>query len=246
MSEAFDIDRMAPPHTYGISLPNGSTIVHGRGANIKTPFSDIPVIMHELSPGRQLQAPDSDQNRSADRSYSGQLGFIEFTTGYRLPRHVHISPPDSSNPKDQVFTTERILVLSGVALVELNGEIFVIPPKTLVTIAPGVPHTWTACAPGVRVSGPPETGNSSEKYGNDDAQDQTPQTVVSTGQFLMVYEYEEPTGFFPTKQTDTLRNVEQYERCDDLESIRIPALSADDVEKTCTFVWEKAIWKKDP
>src|SRR4051794_9412331 len=105
---------MAAPHTYGIILPNGSSIVHGRGANIKIPFSDIPVIMHELSPGRQSQAQEYDRGQPISRSYGGQLGLIEFTTDYRLPRHVHISPPDSTNPKDQVFTAERILVLSGV------------------------------------------------------------------------------------------------------------------------------------
>ncbi|KAK5053893.1 hypothetical protein LTR84_001855 [Exophiala bonariae] len=235
---------MSLPHSYGIVLNNGSTIVHGRGANIRTPFSAIPVIMHELSPGQHLHLQEPEQGQSKIRSYGGQLGFIEFTTDYRLPRHVHISPPESQNPNDQAFTAERILVLSGVALVELNGEIFVIPPKTLVTIAPGVPHTWTACAKGVRVSAPPDTEDIAKCTGRDNAQRHAPEPVVSTGQFLMVYEYEDPTGFFPTKQTDTLKDIEQYERCDDLESIRIPALSAHEVQQRCTFVWEKAIWKK--
>jgi mannose-6-phosphate isomerase-like protein (cupin superfamily) len=240
---------MSAPHTYGITLPNGSNIVHGRGANIKTPFTDIPVIMHELLPG-QPKAQNLDHIHSASRSYAGQLGFIEFTTEYRLPRHVHISPPDSTNPTKQVFTAERILVLSGVALVELNGEIYVIPPKTLVTIAPGVPHTWTACAPGVRVPAPPERldrlpPHRSEGGKTDDSHKPEPEAVVSTGQFLMVYEYEDPTGFFPTRQTETLNTVEDYERCDDLESIRIPALSATEVEGSCTFVWERETWKKN-
>lgn len=237
---------MSAPHTYGITLPNGSSIVHGRGANIKTPFGDIPVIMHELSPGLRPQTQQSEHNtRSTSRSYAGQLGFIEFTTEYRLPRHVHIAPPDSTNPKDQVFTAERILVLSGVALVELNGEIYVIPPKTLVTIAPGVPHTWTACPAGVRIPGPaPEALSWPGGDGNEETQQHAPEPTISTGQFLMVYEYEEPTGFFPTKQTETIAHVEQYERCEDLESIRIPALSASEVENRCTFVWEKATWRK--
>jgi hypothetical protein len=60
-----------------------------------------------------------------------------------------------------------------------------------------------------------------------------------------VYEYEDPTGFFPTRQTETLNTVEDYERCDDLESIRIPALSATEVERSCTFVWERETWKKN-
>lgn len=234
-------------HVYGIALPNGGTIVHGRGANIKTPFSDIPVVMDELSPGQQPKKQNSDHDRYASRSYAGQFGFIEFTTEYRLPRHVHIAPLDSEDPRGQVFTAERILVLSGVALVELNGQIYVIPPKTLVTIAPGVPHTWTACPAGVRVSAPsghlpsPQRGRQS----NEASPEYGLEAVVSTGQFLMVYKYEEPTRFFPTKQTETLSSVEDYERCDDLESIRIPKLSAPEVERDCTFVWERGTWKKD-
>jgi len=233
---------MNTSYTYGITLPNNSTIVHGRSANIKTPFSDIPVIMHELSPGRQQPKGQSfDHDQSSGRSYAGQFGFIEFTTEFRLPRHVHIAPPDSIDPRTQVFTAERILVLSGVALVELNGEIYVIPPKTLVTIAPGVPHTWTACPAGVRASAPSMLkGQIIEQ-----SPEAEHEAVMSTGQFLMVYEYEEPTGFFPTQQTETLNSVENYERCEDLESIRIPALSALEVERTCTFVWEREMWKKD-
>ncbi|KEF55932.1 uncharacterized protein A1O9_07512 [Exophiala aquamarina CBS 119918] len=238
---------MPTRHNYGITLPNGSTIVHRRGANIKTPFSDIPVIMHELSPGQQPKVQNSDHDQSASRSYAGQFGLIEFTTEYRLPRHVHIAPPDSTDPKNQVFTAERILVLSGVALVELNGEIYVIPPKTLVTIAPGVPHTWTACPAGVRVSAPSGLPPSAQRGGqsNEEYPDSGPEAVSSTGQFLMVYEYEEPTGFFPTKQNETLCSVEEYQRCDDLESIRIPKLSATEVELNCTFVWERETWKEE-
>lgn len=202
-------------YEYGVTLSNGTTITHGNGANIKRPFTDVPVIMHELDPGT--------------RSFAGQLGFIEFTTEYRLPRHVHIAPPEAS-PSGQKFTCERIVVLAGVALVELNGEIYVIPPNSLVTIAPGVPHTWTACPAGVTVV---------------DAAEGSGQKVVSEGKFLMLYEYEEPTSFFPTKQVHTMKSVEEYERCDDLESIRIPKLSAKEVYERCWFAWDRSVTKKN-
>src|ERR1700742_1408940 len=186
---------------YGIALPNGCTIVHGEGANIKRPFPDIPLDMHEMDPGG-----------SAGTKFAGQFGFIEFSTDFRLPRHVHIAPPSDSPGSEQRFVSERIVVLNGVALVELNKEIYVIPPKSLVTIAPGVPHTWTACPAGVSL--PSSEGQSQSEAATE--------TITSTGTFLMLYEYEEPTAFFPTAQTQTLRRVEEYERCDDLESIRIP------------------------
>ncbi|KAJ9602756.1 hypothetical protein H2200_012536 [Cladophialophora chaetospira] len=199
-------------HEYGITLPNGCTIVHGDGANIKHPFTDIPVEMHELDPGG-----------NPGMSFAGQLGFIEFSTEFRLPRHVHIAPP-TADVSEQKFVSERIVVLNGFALVELNGEIYMIPPKSLVTIAPGVPHTWTACPAGVSFPIPEGQAESPED------------TVKSTGTFLMLYEYEEPTAFFPTAQTTTLTKVEDYERCDDLDGIRIPKLSAVDVQDWCWFV----------
>ena len=199
-------------HNYGITLPNGCTIVHGDGANIKHPFTDIPIEMHELDPGG-----------NPERTFAGQFGFIEFTTEFRLPRHVHIAPP-TAGVAEQRFVSERIVVLNGVALVELNGEIYVIPPKSPVTIAPGVPHTWTACPAGVTV--PIAEGQL----------EAAALTTTSIGTFLMLYEYEEPTAFFPTAQTMTLTKVEQFDRCDDLEGIRIPKLSAVDVQDWCWFV----------
>ncbi len=200
---------MSSSHEYGIDLPNGSTITHGVGANIKHPFKDVPVVMHEFDPGT--------------RSFKGQLGFIEFSTEYRLPRHVHIAPPEST--ADRRFICERIVVLEGVALVELNGEIYVIPPNSLVTIGPGVPHTWTACPPGVTIA-------------------EGTLKLVSEGKFLMLYEYEEPTAFFPTRQIETMKNVDEYERCDDLESIRIPKLSAQDVHERCWFAWDRMLTRR--
>ncbi|ETI21588.1 hypothetical protein G647_07935 [Cladophialophora carrionii CBS 160.54] len=217
-------------HSHGITLPNGCTIVHGEGANIKHPFRDVPVEMHELDPGGNPK-----------RSFAGQFGFIEFTTEFRLPRHVHIAPASASAGAERKFVSERIVVLNGVALVELNGAIYVIPPKSLVTIAPGVPHTWTACPAGVTL---PLWGRQTEPDSRSEPATETEirtEEVTSTGTFLMLYEYEEPTAFFPTAQTKTLSQIDEYQRCDDLESIQIPKLSDVDVKEWCSFVWGKQL-----
>jgi hypothetical protein len=209
-------------HEYGTTLPNGCSITHSHGANIKHPFPELALAMHELDPGGH-----------PSRSFAGQLGFIEFTTDYRLPRHVHIAPPDGE-PHDQRFVAERIVVLNGVALVEMNGQIYIIPPKSLVTIAPGVPHTWTACPKGVVV--PP----------NQDLLNSDDEQVTSTGAFLMLYEYEAPTAFFPTAQTETLSRVEDYIRCDDLDSIRIPKMTVDELVATrAPICWDRKLMTPD-
>mgnify|MGYP001035926328 CR=1 FL=1 len=202
---------MPSPSKYGITLSNGSQIVHGSGAKVKDPFTHIPVTLNELSPGLIGSRP----------AFRGQSGFIEFDTTIRLPRHVHISP--NMDPKEgPSLVYERIFVVGGVALVELGGQIYVIPPMSLVTIAPGVPHTWTACPGGVNISKITGLRGTEE--------------IISPGKFLMLYEYEEITGFFPTAQTETLKSAEDYVQCDDLESIRIPSLTAQEVEEQCFFV----------
>lgn len=218
----------------GIVLSNGTTITHGSSATIKSPFSHlhIPVTMHELSPG----APSSG-------SFAGQFGFIDFDESIRLPRHLHIAPvaTTSSAPEnmggggEQHFTSERILVLNGMAMVELNGEVYAIPPKTLVTIARGVPHTWTACPAGVTTPSRPNAAPFTPE--------ERKELPVADGTFLMVYEYEEVTGFFPTAQTGTLEAVGEYVRCDDLERIRFPALTKEEVYERCWFVWGREVWR---
>jgi hypothetical protein len=223
---------------YGVFLPNGCQLTHGQGANVKKPFADIPLEMHELAPGGN------------SRLYTGQFGIIRFDASLRLPRHVHIStapgpqdnhggasnaaataplitstgntPATSKSKSKRSLVTERILVLNGVAMVELSGTIYVVAPHTLVTIAPGVPHTWTACPAGVRL----------------------PDGLVSRGEFLMVYEYEEVTGFFPTSQTETLRSVDEYVAHEGgLEDIRFPALTREDVVRDVSVVWNREITK---
>ena len=189
----------------GVTISNGCRIVHGQGSHVKNPFPEIPVTMHELDAGRL---------EDHGKSYCGQFGYIPFDHSLRLPRHVHIG--FSQEEGRRIFVTERILVLNGIALVELNGNIYIIAPGSLVTIRPGVPHTWTACPPGVKL----------------------PDGMVSDGKFLMVYEYEELTGFFPTSQTNTFGSVDEYEKYEgSLEDIRFPKLTGDEIVKEATLIW---------
>ncbi|KAF2093004.1 hypothetical protein NA57DRAFT_81686 [Rhizodiscina lignyota] len=214
---------------HGFTLSNGTRISHQTGSITKTPFTNLgfPVNMHELSASASTTL-DPETQRPV--TFAGQFGLIDFDTTVRLPRHVHIAPPDSIETEKQRFVAERILVLNGVAMVELNGEVYVIPPRTLVTIAPGVPHTWTACPAGVS---PASVMSPGKKDGADQC--------VSEGRFLMVYEYAEETGFFPTRQTDTMKNVSKYVRAGDeeLEGLRFPGLSKEQALESAWIVWGK-------
>lgn len=205
----------------GIALPNGCVVSHGESSNVKKPFTLIPGLeMHELSSGHASADVNSDSRSSGVASaFQGQLGFIPFKDTHRLPRHVHIGESPNKLGR-QSFMTERILVLKGVALVELNGAIYIIPPGSLVSIAPGVPHTWNACPTGITL----------------------PDGLRSDGEFLMVYEYEAPTGFFPTAQTETLKEVGQYQRFKgDLETIRFPDLTAPQVKNQAHLIWGRHV-----
>ncbi len=185
----------------GVDLPHGCRITHGSGATVKTPFPDMPLTMHELSSG-------------GGGAFSGQYGFIPFTTAIRLPRHVHMGGPDAGGARR--LLAERILVLNGCGLVELAGALHVVAPGSLVDIGPGVPHSWTACPAGVRL----------------------PDGSPADGTFLMVYDYEAPTGFFPTAATAPLTDAADYAVFEgDFEPIRIPALTAADTAARATLVW---------
>ncbi len=194
----------------GVALQHGCRITHGRGAAVKTPFPDMPLTMHELSAG-------------GGTAFSGQYGFIPFTTAIRLPRHVHIGAPDAAGTRR--LLAERILVLNGCGLAELAGALHVVAPGSLVDIGPGVPHTWTACPPGVRL----------------------PDGSRSDGTFLMVYDYEAPTGFFPTASTVPLADAAAYEGYDgqDYEPIRIPSITADELAARATLVWDDRVVKPE-
>ena len=190
----------------GIVLPNGCKAVHGASANIKEPFTFTTLAMHELDAG-------------GGHAYHGQFGFIPFRDDSRLPRHIHIEERDGQDPQ---LVAERILVLNGVALTELAGEIYVAAPGTMVEIEPGIPHTWTACPPGVVL----------------------PDGIISEGQFLMVYEYSGQTGFYPTRSTKAISSTAEYERYNgDLETIRFPRLNADEVVATGTLIWNNQATK---
>lgn len=124
--------------------------------------------------------------------------------------------PDRSRLLD-----ERIMVLHGVAMVEIAGEVWVTPPGTLADLIGGVPHTWTACPAGVKL----------------------PDGSISSGTFTMVYEYEEPTSFFPTKSTEIVTEVGQYQAWEGegFEEIRFPRLSKEQVIDKAKCVFDREI-----
>lgn len=96
-----------------------------------------------------------------------------------------------------------------------------------------MPHTWTACPEGVDINA--AVGIVSQKE------------FVSDGTFLMVYEYEDPTSFRPTKQTNVLKDVKEYQEAteDELKDIMIPALSSREVHERCWFVWNRELKKSE-
>ena len=103
-------------------------------------------------------------------------------------------------------------------MVELSGKIYVVAPGSLVTISPGTPHMWTACPAGIRL----------------------PDGEVSQGNFLMVYEYEDETGFFPTLQTEAYRSVDEYvPYTGSLDAIKFPRMTKEDVVRDTLMVWNR-------
>lgn len=208
---------------YGFQLPDGSRIIHGDGVFVKDaypPELGIPGQLNVFSPGHS-----TDPNHSP--CFCGPQGVFNFDVHLRMPRHVHMSPRRDSKGGHR-YIVEKILVLNGVAIVELSGEVYVIPPNAMVLIGAGVPHTWTACPPGLDVCA--ELGLSLEERDGEGE-------VVSKGRFTAVYEYEDATSFYPTEQTRVLKNESEYQRCDDLHSIKIPAFTVEELKKTAWFVW---------
>ena len=194
----------------GVVLADAGRVTHGSGANVKKPFDDLPVIMHELHAGSALG--------DGGLSFHGQFGLIAFNADFRLPRHVHMA--EAAPGREPRLIAERILVVNGVGLVELNGEILLVAPNSLIEINAGVPHTWTACAPGVVL----------------------PDGTVSDGRFLMIYDYPERTNFYPTASTKPLADAGAYEpHAGDLEAIRFPQLTAADVVACASFVWDRQV-----
>lgn len=206
---------------YGFTLPNGSKIIHGEGVMVKDaypPELNIPGQLQVFSPGGKAD--------SQTPCFCGPHGIFSFDVNLRMPRHVHMSPKASG--QGNRYIVEKILVMNGVALAELSGEIYVVPPNTMVLIGPGVPHTWTACPPGLDLQ---DLGISGDEK------------IVSEGKFIAVYEYEQPTGFFPTAQTNVLREESEYVNCDDLHGIKIPAFTLEQLKEDAWFVWGRGVRK---
>ena len=212
---------MAAAFEYGFVLPDGSKIIHGDGVMVKDaypPELNIPGQLQVFSPGGKADAQTP--------SFCGPHGIFAFDVNLRMPRHVHMSPTASGNGKR--YIVEKIMVMNGVALAELSGEIYVVPPNTMVLIGPGVPHTWTACPPGLDLQAIGVSGD---------------EKIVSDGHFLAVFEYEEPTAFFPTSQTNVLKEESDYVKCDDLHGIQIPAFTLEQLTKEAWFIWGRGVRK---
>lgn len=212
MSSSFD---------YGFTLADGSKIIHGEGVLVKDaypPELNIPGQLQVFNPGHRADPTTP--------TFCGPHGIFSFDVNLRMPRHVHMAPKASGDGNR--YIVEKLLVLNGVALAELSGEIYVIPPNTMVLIGAGVPHTWTACPPGLDLQ---ELGVSKDER------------IVSEGKFTAVYEYEEPTTFYPTAQTEVLKDESAYVRCDDLQGIKIPAFTLEQLKKDAWFVWGRGARK---
>lgn len=215
---------MADPSSLGFSLSNGTRLIHGDGSVIRSAFppnENLPGTLQLFSLGHAL-----DKSCPA---FCGSNGLFEFDATCRMPRHVHISTQNNQTQRP-TFVVEKILVLNGIAVAELGGEIYVIPPKTLVIIAAGVPHTWVAAPEGLDLH---ELG----VIPNNPVGKRLP---ASDGTFLAVFEYDLPTTFFPTEQVRKIANVKEYASCDDLHSIRIPEFSIEGLKRDANFVWGRS------
>jgi hypothetical protein len=211
---------MTPSNDFGFVLDNGTRIVHGEGSIVKQAFPPETKL-----PGTMQIFTSGNKGDASCPAFCGPSGLLQFDTSCRMPRHVHMTPKDDG--AGMGYVVEKIIVLNGVAVVELSGEIYVVPPKTMVIIGRGVPHTWVAAPVGLEL----------QALGVAD------KDIPSEGQFLAVYEYETTTGFFPTRQTQTLHDGNDYVKCDDLHSIRIPEMSIEYLKKHAWFIWGRTFRK---
>jgi len=218
---------MASQREYGILLPCGSRVVHGSASNVRPAFppqTGIPGTLHLFSVGHAGDAG------SGTPVFKGAQGYFPFETGMRMPRHVHMTAAEEAGGAKRRFVVEKVFTVSGVALVELAGKTYVVPPLTLVLIAHGVPHTWTPCPAGVDLGALGVTGRDGDGAG---------ERVVSDGRFAAVFEYEDETTFFPTAETRRLSTPDDYipagpER---LQEIRFPEMGVQEVLDRAFFIW---------
>ncbi|KAJ5292105.1 hypothetical protein N7478_001356 [Penicillium angulare] len=161
-----------------------------------------------------------------------------------MPRHVHMAVVPGTTEKqtgdegpEMQFVVEKIFVASGIAVAELAGQYYVFPPKTMVIIAPGVPHAWVAAPKGLDLEAlgvaPPKPTVVEE----DPLVSTEEPSRVSDGKFVALYEYELPTGFYPTAQKDRLSSAREFISCDSLHGIRIPEFNIDQLRKQASFIW---------
>ncbi|PVH72886.1 hypothetical protein DL98DRAFT_609475 [Cadophora sp. DSE1049] len=200
---------------YGFLLPSGTRIIHGDGSflrNAYPPKMNIPATLRILNPGHTIDPTTP--------SWSGSMGIVEFNTTVRMPRHVHLAA--KKHGTGQRLVAERITVIGGVAVTEQAGKLFVVPPNSMVIAAAGVPHAWTAAPPGIDFQA---LGISATEK------------LVSTGKFTAIFEYEDNTGFYATAQTDVIKKADDYVQATDLQSIRIPELSIEQLKRKASWVW---------
>ncbi|KAJ9618740.1 hypothetical protein H2203_008944 [Taxawa tesnikishii (nom. ined.)] len=171
---------------------------------------------------------------------TGSLVRDAFPAELNIPGTLHMMHPGSAaSPRTPTFTgpfgifpfdtSNRMPRHVHMAPSGSGGHRYVAEKAvvTLVVIGAGVPHTWVAAPAGLNLR---ELGVCEEE-------------VVSEGRFLAVFEYEEPTTFFPTRQTETLGEEGDYVRCEDLQGIRFPEMTVEDVVREAKFVWNRCAKK---
>ena len=114
---------MSTEHDFGFWLANGTRIVHGEGSITKNAFPPEMEIPGQL---QVFQAGHIKDDKVP--TYNGMFGCLHFDVNTRMPRHVHMTDATIEGESKR-YVVESILVLNGVAIAELGGEIYVVPPK---------------------------------------------------------------------------------------------------------------------
>tara|TARA_R110002033_G_C3750233_1_gene226114 strand:- start:104 stop:580 length:477 start_codon:yes stop_codon:yes gene_type:complete len=148
------------------------------------------------------------------------MGIVEFNITVRMPRHVHLAA--KQHGPGQHLVAERMTVTGGVAVTEHAGKLFVTPPHSMVIATAGVPHAWTAAAPGIDFRALGISGD---------------EKLVSTGKPTATFDYEDNTCFYATAQSNVIKKAEDYVQATDLQSIRIPELSIEQLKRKASWVW---------
>ncbi|KAH7318949.1 hypothetical protein BKA65DRAFT_482479 [Rhexocercosporidium sp. MPI-PUGE-AT-0058] len=223
---------------YGFLLPSGTRIIHGTGSFVRDAYPlelNIPATLRILNPGHTVDPTTP--------SWSGSMGIVEFNTTVRMPRHVHLAA--KKRGKGQRLVAERITVIGGVAVTEQAGKLFVVPPNSMVIAAAGVPHAWYAYMPRSPRNFPVYLEQSPPGIDFRALGLSGDEPLVSTGKFTAIFEYEDNTGFYATAQTDVVKKAEDYVQATDLQSIRIPEMSIEELKKRARWVWGREARRLD-